>query len=192
MGHGRASSEEEESGCSVVGSDIGDASAPPAWIGRRRFMTLASQIWLGIPAASWLLGGCGGDSEERAATDTATGADGRRAAAADETAEGRPRAEAPAQQKPRASEQAPAQAASPSPDAAPAAEDALVTEIPAMAGLVKTVNYQHQTPKPDQRCANCELYTKKTDERGSCKLFAQGLVEAGGWCTSWIKKASAA
>jgi len=94
---------------------------------------------------------------------------GTEAAASEETAQ--------------AGSSAPAESASP-------AEDALVTGIPAMAGLVETVSYQHETPKPNQRCANCELYTRKTDERGSCKLFAQGLVESQGWCTSWVKKAS--
>lgn len=155
-------------------------------IGRRRFVTLMSQLWLAAPVVSALLVGCGGDSEEQAATDGAGDADDRRAAMAEDQ---RTREKQMAETKAKASEQA-AQAGMAESEAP--GEDALVTEIPAMASLVKSVNYQHETPKPDRRCDNCQLYTAKTDELGSCKLFAQGLVEAGGWCTSWIKKANAA
>ena len=174
-----------------------DASSPPARIGRRRFVALVSQTWLTIPIASWLLVGCGGDPEERAATDTASDASGRsddadardgQATGSKQMAQAEKQAQEPAEASPQAAQ---APSPSPSPEPAPAAEEALVTEISAMAGLAETVNYQHESPKPDQSCANCELYTKKTDERGSCKLFAQGLVEARGWCTSWIKKANA-
>jgi hypothetical protein len=171
-----------------------DPSSPPARIGRRRFIELAGQAWLTIPVVSWLIVGCGSDSEERASTDGEGDAGSRGDEAAREGqatgSKQRAKVDEQAQEEPSgASAQEAAQA--PSSDSAPAAEDTLITEIPGMAGLVKTVNYQHESPQSDQRCANCELYTKKTDERGSCKLFAEGLVEAGGWCTSWIKKANA-
>ncbi len=175
------------------------SSPPPARLDRRRFVALVSQVWLTIPVASWLLVGCGGDSEDGAATDTTRDAGGRgdaaarggQAAGSNTGSKQMAKAEQQARDPAGSPEQA-AQASSSSPESAPAAEDALVTGIPAMATLVETVNYQHESPRSDQSCANCELYTKETDERGSCKLFSQGLVEAGGWCTSWVKKANAA
>jgi hypothetical protein len=71
------------------------------------------------------------------------------------------------------------------------AEDKLVTETPAMAPTVQALQYKAVSDKPDQHCANCQFFTPKSGERGNCQLFAQGLVEAKGWCTSWTKKAGA-
>ena len=44
--------------------------------------------------------------------------------------------------------------------------------------------------KPDQDCANCQLYKGKPgDKRGSCDVFQKKMVAAAGWCASWVKKA---
>jgi hypothetical protein len=64
----------------------------------------------------------------------------------------------------------------------------LVTDVPAMKPLVESLGYVAQSPKPDQRCDNCLLYTAVGAERGRCQLYAQGKVAAGAWCTSWTKQ----
>lgn len=46
--------------------------------------------------------------------------------------------------------------------------------------------------KKDQFCSGCQLYTKvKGDgatEMGKCLVLTAGLVPAGGWCKSWVKR----
>ena len=66
--------------------------------------------------------------------------------------------------------------------------DALVTEVAAMQSTVQALQYTNETDKPDQRCDGCQFYTATRADRGSCQLFTQGLVTAGGWCSSWTKK----
>lgn len=48
-------------------------------------------------------------------------------------------------------------------------------------------------PFAQQTCAKCALYTaagkKGADEVGKCAIFANQLVKASGWCSSWNKKA---
>jgi len=69
------------------------------------------------------------------------------------------------------------------------AEDAkLVTEIPANEPLVTSLQYVHESEKPDQNCANCLLYTAGEGSTGKCQLFQQGVVAENGWCMSWSKK----
>jgi hypothetical protein len=71
------------------------------------------------------------------------------------------------------------------------AEDAdakLVTEIPANATLVKTLQYVNVSTVPERNCLNCQLYTARSDDRGKCAVFAQGVVAAEGWCASWSPK----
>lgn len=74
-------------------------------------------------------------------------------------------------------------------------------------GMAASVNYVHKTsdikdvkhksdrqgvPFAQQKCQNCMLYTKSGTldggEVGKCQLFADGVVKASGWCTSWAKK----
>jgi hypothetical protein len=81
-----------------------------------------------------------------------------------------------------------APAAPPQPPAAAPPADALVSEITASAGLVSALQYVNVSPIPDQRCEGCQLYTATGPEKGKCVLFQQGLVMAGGHCTSWVKK----
>ena len=41
----------------------------------------------------------------------------------------------------------------------------------------------------EQNCANCALYTSKSDTLGVCTIFAEKQVSAAGWCTAYAKKA---
>lgn len=40
----------------------------------------------------------------------------------------------------------------------------------------------------DQNCANCQLYTSKSDAVGTCTIFAGKTVSATGWCSAYVKK----
>jgi len=74
-------------------------------------------------------------------------------------------------------------------------------------GMAASVNYVHQGSDlkneklkvdrqgvkfADQKCANCILYSKHGIqggvEVGKCQIFANQVVKATGWCTSWAKK----
>jgi hypothetical protein len=45
--------------------------------------------------------------------------------------------------------------------------------------------------KPEQKCANCQLFQgKATDASGGCALFPGKQVAAAGWCSAWAKKAT--
>ena len=76
------------------------------------------------------------------------------------------------------------------------------------AGMAAGVNYVHNASEvkeaklkterqgvkfENQKCANCMLYTKHGEldgkEVGKCTLFANEVVMATGWCTTWAKKA---
>ena len=41
----------------------------------------------------------------------------------------------------------------------------------------------------DQDCANCSLYTSKSDTLGTCTIFGGKQVSAKGWCSAHAKKA---
>jgi hypothetical protein len=64
----------------------------------------------------------------------------------------------------------------------------LVTEIPAAAPLVSSLQYVNQSAQPEQRCANCQLFTATENDLGRCQLFPEGLVRSAGWCMSWTAK----
>jgi hypothetical protein len=70
------------------------------------------------------------------------------------------------------------------------AEDELVTQIEANQVMVTALQYVETSAKPDQNCANCQLYTPGADGKGKCQLFQLGVVPDGGWCMSWTKKVS--
>jgi hypothetical protein len=43
---------------------------------------------------------------------------------------------------------------------------------------------------PGSQCRGCALFAgKEGDASGPCPLFSGSAVAAGGWCSSWIKKA---
>jgi hypothetical protein len=136
-------------------------------VNRRRFLSHAFEGILFLPAAGALssLLGCG-DSGTQSPTPTSTPAP---TPAAPQTA-----APAPATRAPGAAPAVPA--------------DALVTDVPANATLVSSLQYASVTPVAGQQCDGCQLYTAVGPEKGKCALFPQGLVAARGHCTSWIKK----
>jgi hypothetical protein len=54
----------------------------------------------------------------------------------------------------------------------------------------KALSYVHESPKADNICANCQLYTGSADAAwGPCTIFPGKQVAAGGWCSAWVKKA---
>ncbi len=69
-----------------------------------------------------------------------------------------------------------------------ATSNALVTELPENEMLVTAIQYVNASPKPDQNCANCGLYSEGDEQAGKCALFQQGRVSAEGWCASWNPK----
>ena len=147
----------------------------PHRVHRREFLGVGTRtaVVLGtLPMAS-LLVGCGADGER------ADGAAGRAPANPRPEAATEPRAEA----KPRPA---------PAPASTTGEEDPnrLVTELASAAAIVNVIQYVNQSPKPDQNCANCQLYTAVSGGRGKCQLFAKGLVAEMGWCASWVAKAS--
>ena len=66
----------------------------------------------------------------------------------------------------------------------------LVTEIADQAPMVAALQYTNESAKPDQKCADCQFYTPGDGGKGKCQLFQKGLVTEGGWCASWVKKAT--
>jgi hypothetical protein len=141
-------------------------------VSRRTFLSRGLGLLLAVPAAGALaaLASCGDSSTQPAAP-----AAPPQPPAAAPAAPSQPRPVAPV-----APPAAPGQAVAPA--------DALVTEITASAGLVSALQYVNVSPIPDQRCEGCQLYTATGPEKGKCVLFQQGLVMAGGHCTSWVKK----
>ncbi len=70
---------------------------------------------------------------------------------------------------------------------------ALAAETPKL-GLedptAKALQYVHESPDAAQLCVGCQLYTGTADaEWGPCAIFPGKLVNAKGWCKSWIAKA---
>lgn len=40
-----------------------------------------------------------------------------------------------------------------------------------------------------QLCSNCQLYSSKSADAGTCTIFPGKLVAGAGWCNAYIKKA---
>jgi hypothetical protein len=54
----------------------------------------------------------------------------------------------------------------------------------------KALSYVHESPKPDNICANCQLYQAAADTAwGPCAIFPGKQVAGKGWCSAWVKKA---
>jgi hypothetical protein len=137
-------------------------------VDRREFVAIGvrTAAALGaLPAASLVAAGCGSGEEPR-----------------------EPTAPAPSRPPARPAEAPPPRAAAPSPAPAEAGAGQLVTEIAALAPLVSGLQYANESPKPDQNCAGCQLYTAGAGGRGKCQLFAQGVVKETGWCASWVAR----
>ena len=54
----------------------------------------------------------------------------------------------------------------------------------------KALSYTHQSPKPENLCTNCQLYTGSADaDWGPCAIFPGKQVAGAGWCSAWVKRA---
>lgn len=151
-------------------------AASPA---RRRFLQLAGAapvLLSGVVSGAAWLSGCG--SGEEAAKNPYAG----------ETAPEVPDVPDPATTAPAPKAEAGGDAAPAGDGASQGGSNALVTEVPAARATVEALQYTNQSEKPDQRCAGCQFYTARTNSRGACQLFPQGLVSAQGWCSSWTAK----
>ncbi|NBW81525.1 hypothetical protein EBR21_07205 [bacterium] len=111
-----------------------------------------------------------------------------------------------------------APASSPSADGAPASSSGQTASTPAAGGesltlvsetdpLATGLNYKHDKANvpanlqqektgvafAQQNCAACMFYKTAGQldgsEVGSCQVITTGKVKAGGWCSSWAKKA---
>jgi hypothetical protein len=77
----------------------------------------------------------------------------------------------------------------PEPDAATAADDPCgdtsgLSE--ADLNMRRNLQYVHETPYPEQRCDNCQLWLEpESGPCGGCALF-RGPVNPAGWCNSWV------
>jgi hypothetical protein len=58
----------------------------------------------------------------------------------------------------------------------------------------RALRYMGESPKTEQLCSNCQLYTgTEGDDYGPCAIFSYRvapsgerlMVEAGGWCRAW-------
>ncbi len=57
--------------------------------------------------------------------------------------------------------------------------------------MAKTLGYINASEKPEQLCKGCQLYQAEPDvEWGPCIIFPGKVVNANGWCKSWVVKAS--
>lgn len=65
-----------------------------------------------------------------------------------------------------------------------------VTDLASAAPMVAALQYTNDSPKPDQNCDGCQLFTATDSSGGKCQLFPVGLVKVGGWCASWAPRAS--
>lgn len=64
----------------------------------------------------------------------------------------------------------------------------LVTDVPALAPIVSSLQYVNESAKADQNCEGCVLYSGVKEDRGTCQVFQGGWVRSGGWCASWAPK----
>ena len=73
-----------------------------------------------------------------------------------------------------------------------AAEHASAADLPAVSvddPQAKALQYTEQTPDPNKRCDNCQLWQGGDAERGGCAIFAGKSVTSAGWCSAWVQKA---
>jgi hypothetical protein len=90
-----------------------------------------------------------------------------------------------------------------SPAAAPPSQPATDADKPRLSEddpAAKALGYRHSTSdvdanafprhQADQMCSNCSHYQGADGESwGGCAIFPGNLVNAGGWCNTWVRKA---
>ncbi len=53
----------------------------------------------------------------------------------------------------------------------------------------KALVYVHASPNPEQQCKNRQLSSGEDGaDWGPCNIFPGKVVNAEGWCKSWVKK----
>ena len=53
--------------------------------------------------------------------------------------------------------------------------------------MAKALGYTHISDSKEKTCVNCGLYQGEIgDEWGRCSIFPNKMVNANGWCKSWI------
>lgn len=50
------------------------------------------------------------------------------------------------------------------------------------------LEYTHQSSMEGKHCSNCHLWQGGSDAWGGCAIFPGKLVNANGWCKSWVMK----
>jgi hypothetical protein len=159
-------------------NDLPDASDRVGKLDRRTFLARSLGAALLVPVAGAALGalaGCGEGSKSTTPTPAPMPASPA----------------APPQPAPAAAPAVPAAPPAAAPAAVPGAQagsDKLITEIPANASLVSSLQYVNESNVKGQQCVGCQLFTPVGTERGKCVLFQAGLVMAKGHCSSWIQK----
>lgn len=53
---------------------------------------------------------------------------------------------------------------------------------------IQALGYTDSSPKKDQNCKSCALFTQPQSGHGVCPLFPMGLVSEKGWCKSFAAK----
>ncbi len=72
----------------------------------------------------------------------------------------------------------------------PSVRAANAPEVDPSDPQAKALAYTHESPKADNICANCQLYSGAADSNwGPCAIFPGKQVAGAGWCSAWVKKA---
>lgn len=68
----------------------------------------------------------------------------------------------------------------------PAAAESHLPKVDPDEPQAKALGYVHESTTEGQRCDNCQFF-KGAAAWGECQIFPGKLVNAQGWCKSWIK-----
>ena len=72
----------------------------------------------------------------------------------------------------------------------PVARAADTPQVDPDEAQAKALSYTHESPRADNVCANCQLYSGAADSSwGPCAIFPGKQVAGAGWCSAWVKKA---
>ncbi len=69
-------------------------------------------------------------------------------------------------------------------------KDPVAASLGYVADSTKADAKKYPKHTKEQKCATCVLFQGKAgDAAGNCPIFSGKQVMAGGWCSSWAKKA---
>jgi len=70
------------------------------------------------------------------------------------------------------------------------ASDPLAKALGFVTDAAQVDRAKYPTYKPGQQCAKCRFFQGAAGaKQGPCQIFGGKLVEAGGWCSSFVAKA---